>query len=176
MPAATLRILAGICPLLIAAACDREPETRTLLDAAEIYAAHETVFESIRGAYPGPYEDFTRIPRRNPAEETRQTRQFIKALRKNIPVEYVDFFPIGDGHGDELDVVLNRYSDGDDWRTISVIYFSEPMAFSDTSPNVRMFETCDERAVEWLESGQRETPYAAFCKINDSWRAYQRVD
>lgn len=175
MPANAFRILAGICPLLFAA-CSEEPETRTLLDAADIYAAHEMVFESIRGAYPGPYEDFTRIPRRDPAAETRQSREFIKALRKNIPVDYVDFFPISDGHGDELDVVLNRYSEGGRWHTVSVIYFSEPMAFSDSSPNVRMFETCDARAIEWLESGRRETPYAAFCKINDSWQAYQRVD
>ncbi len=175
MPARAYRVLAGLS-LALAAACGEKPEARTLLDAAEIYAEHEMLFESIRGAYPGPYETFTRIPPRDPADETRESREFMKALEKSIPVDYVDFFPIGEDMGDELDVVLNRYGEGDEWRTISIIYFSAPMDFVDSHPNVRMFETCDQRALDWLEGAHEPGPYAAFCRINESWHAYQRVD
>lgn len=168
--------LAGLCSGLFAAACNGEPETRNLLDAAEIYADHETVFESIRGAHPGPYKDFSRLPPRNPAEETKEGRGFVKALRKQIPVEYLDFFPIGDTGGDELDVVLKRFSHGDQWHTVSVIYFSSPLVLSKEYPNIRLFETCDERSLKWLNSKHDPGPYAVFCRLNESWYAYQRVD
>lgn len=169
--------LAGFCAALSAAGCGGEKGARTLLDAAETYAAHEAVFESIRGAYPGPYGGFTRIPARDPAAATAEDKAFLNALRKNFPVEHIDLFPIGGaGGGDEIDVVLNGYNAGDEWRTISVVYFSAPLVFDDTLPDVKFFKSCGAEALGWLEAGQRETPYSAFCRINGAWHAYQRVD
>ena len=172
----TLRAAVGAVSLLLAASCGGETKPQTLLDAAGVYAANEVVFESIRGAYPGPYADFNRIPARDPAAETPEGKSFIKALRKNIPVDYVDFFPIGDTGGDELDVVLNRYNEGDKWMTVSVIYFSSPLTLSDEYPNMRLFEHCDGRALDWISGRHMSGPYAVFCRLNESWYAYQRVD
>lgn len=168
--------LAGIY-LGFLAACGGGEKPRTVLDAAALYAAHSAVFDSIRGAYPGPYREFTRLPARDPAAETQDAKAFIKALRRTVPIDYVDFFPLGEGLGDELDVVLNRYADGDAYHTISLIYFSTPMTLSEDAPNMRMFETCDARALDWLENATHDPgPVAVFCRLNEDWSAYQRVD
>lgn len=170
------RLLAATGAVLLAAGCGGQRDARTLVDAAEIYAANEAVLESIRGVYPGPYEDFMRIPPRDPAAETPEAKAFLKALRKHFPVEYIDLFPIGGaGGGDEINVVLNRYSAGDEWRTVSLIYFSKPMTLSGAHADMRMFETCGEKALDWL-SETSAPGRAAFCRINDNWQAYQRVD
>jgi hypothetical protein len=175
MPARPFHLLTGLCAALLAGCGGDAP--RGLADAAAVYRANEAVFESIRGAHPGPYREFFRIPARDPAEARSQQNSFIKSLRRRIPVEYIDFFPIGgEGSGDEFDVVLNRYTEGDEWRTISVVYFSAPLTLDDNLPDVRLFDECGAKAAAWLQDGARQTPYAAFCRLNESWYAYQRVD
>lgn len=170
-----LRALTACAASLLAAGCGAGDAPRTLLDAAEIYAANEAVLESIPAAYPGPYDDFTRIPARDPGAATANDAAFLKALRKNFPVEHIDLFPIGgEGAGDEINVVLNRYGAGDEWRTVSLVYFSTPMTLNEHQ-DMRMFETCDEEALDWL-TGTKEPGRAAFCRINDNWQAYQRID
>ncbi len=171
-----IETLAGALAALAAGACDNPEKPDTLLDAAAIYAENAKLLDSIHRTYPGPYRDFSRLPPRDPADETSRGKEFIKALRREIPLDYIDFFPIEDTGGDEIDVVLRRYSTGNQWRTISLIYFSSALELADGNPNLRLFHKCDERALDWLAKDHLPGPYAAFCKINHRWYAYERVD
>ena len=175
-PTRFIRGLAVVCAALLAAACGGEGKPRSLLDAAAIYGQDEAVFESIRGAYPGPDRDFTRVPPRDPAEDTADKRAFIKTLRKRIPLDYIDFFPIGDTGGDELNIILNRFSQGDNWHTVSVVFFSSPLVLSDEFPYLKLFERCSDDAVRWLDAYAEKGTRAVFCRLNSNWYAYQQVD
>ncbi len=166
---------AAIAAALLAA-CGREAPGHTLLDAAALYDANEGLFQSVRAAYPGPYESFTRIPARNPADADRMDEDFLTFLRESIPVEFIDFFPIGDTGKDEIDVVLWRYRSGDHWNTVSLIYFSEPMIFANAAENMRAFDECGEAAFHWLEENKTARDVSAFCRINDHWQAFQRIE
>lgn len=160
-------VIAAFC-----ASCGPARDPFTILDAAAIYEADRAVFTSIRTVYPGPYQDFTRIPSRDPEEETAFDRDFFSQLQDQIPVEFVDFFPIGDTGADEINVVLKRYQRGDTWNTVSLIYFGMELTLSDEHGDMRMFETCDEETLAWLETPS----HAAFCRLNANWYAFQRVE
>ncbi|MEZ5893566.1 MAG: hypothetical protein R3C58_10575 [Parvularculaceae bacterium] len=171
------RFCAGFCALALAACNGGEAEDgHDILDAAEIFANHQGTLATIRAAYPGPYTDFERIPARNPADDDAMDRAFLKILREEMPVEFIDFFPIGDSGKDEIDVVLWRELDGDRWRTVSLIWFGMPMTLAeDRAGGMRAFETCGPEVKAWL-AGHDGEPVAAFCKLNDHWQAYQRVE
>ncbi len=177
---AVSRLFFTFCALLFAASCGRGPETRTLIDAAALYSENRAVFESIRAAYPGPFADFARVPARDPADENEMDRDFLNHVRGQIPVDFIDFYPIGDTAGDwggdEIDVVIRRYGTGDNWITLSLVYFSVPLTLSDENPSVRLFDACDETALGWLESRSRSEGRTAFCRINPNWYAHQRVE
>ncbi len=174
------RLVFVIGAALFIAACDRGPSTRTILDAAGLYSENAAVFETIRAAYPGPFTDFARVPARNPADETDHDKDLLKHLRGQIPIEFIDFYPIGDSDGgwggDEIDVVLNRFGTGDKWVTISLVYFSVPLTLSDDDPNVRFFKTCEQGVADWVGDKSASQSRTAFCQINPNWYAHQRVE
>ncbi|MFC2951236.1 hypothetical protein ACFOOP_04810 [Marinicaulis aureus] len=169
-----VRAVAAFGAVLFAAGCGDETPKPTILDAAAIYADHEGLLRSVRAAYPGPYEDFVRIPSRDPTKADPMDADFLKFLREEIPVEFIDFFPIGDSGKDELDVVLWRYQSGNHWNTVSLVYFSMAMTFAEGEENMRAFDRCDDEALNWLQS--QNQPASAFCHINDHWLAYQKVE
>ncbi|WP_428407249.1 hypothetical protein [Hyphococcus sp.] len=168
--------VAAIAAALLAAACGRDAPGHTLLDAASLYDANEGLLQSVRAAYPGPYQDFTRIPARDPAKADPMDADFLEFLRADIPVEFIDFFPIGDTGKDEIDVVLWRYQSGDHWNTVSLVYFSEPMIFAQAAENMRAFDECGDAAFHWLEENKGAGDVSAFCRINDHWQAFQRIE
>ncbi len=176
MAGLSIRLYPALIASLALSGCGPQTSSRTLLDAAALYQENQAVFASIRAAYPGPYEDFARIPARDPADDTGLDRDFLQSLRENFPVERIDFFPIGDTGADEIDVVLERYQAGDQWRTISLIYFSTPLTLSKKDPAMRLFETCDEASLDWLEARPEGEDSAVFCRLNANWYAYQRVE
>lgn len=170
------RLAAGLCGFIFAVSCSAETETFGIVDAAELYESNRAVFSSIRAAYPGPYQEFTRIPSRNPADDDEIDREFLKILRKQFSVEFIDFFPIGDTGADEINVVLKRYQAGNHWNTVSLVYFGMAMTLADNHQNMRMFETCDQRASTWLEANKGDGMAAAFCRLSPSWYAYQKIE
>ncbi len=176
MTLSPLRFLTGLCAALAAASCSGGAQPRSILDAAAIYAANEAVFASIRAAYPGPYDDFVRIPARDPADDEPMDRAFLSILREDIPVAFIDFFPIGNTGADEINVVLWREQAGDKWRTTSLIYFGMALTLSRDHDNMRAFDTCDQSSIDWLEANSEDGDAAVFCKVSPSWYAYQRVE
>ncbi len=145
----------------------------TLLDAAETYNQNPAIFAYIRDAYPGPFEDFTRIPARNPADETREDKDFIKEIRGNFDVEFIDFFPPGANNTNEINVITKRYDTDDGWITISLVYLDTPMSGPQEGSNIGLYETCDERSVEWFDKDHAEGPVAVFCRLDEKWYAFQ---
>lgn len=170
LPAAALSIA------LLAAACEESTSAPDIVDAAALFEANEGVFLSVRAAYPGPYQDFWRIPARNPAHATKVDKAFLDYLRQEFPVEFIDFFPIGNSGEDEIDVVLWRYEANNQWNTVSLVYFSEAMTFAEGPESVRSFDACGDDVRTWLKSREGNSGVAAFCQINEHWRAYQRID
>lgn len=159
------------CLSLSACGAGDEPD---ILDAAAIYVANPEVFASIRTAYPGPFQDFNRVPARDPSLETDEEKRFIKELRKTIPLEFIDFFPVGDTGADEIDVVLKRYGVNTNFTTVSVIYMGVELP-ARTDGNKALFDSCDERAIEWFERDHAEGTVTALCRITENWYAYQKV-
>ena len=151
---------------LLLGACGKSAPGPTLLDAASIYGAHESLFQSIRAAYPGPYEDFSRIPARDPEDTNRMDQDFLTFLREDLPIEFIDFFPIADTGKDEINVVLWRYQSGDHWNTVSLIYFSMPMTLAEGAENMRAFDECNTEALAWLEENKNTADVSAFCRIS----------
>ena len=175
MVARTIKLLTGFCCLALAGCSKSAPEPN-ILDAAFVYDSNRAVLASIRAAYPGPFTDFERIPARNPADDNPMDRDFLKTLREDIPVEFIDFFPIGETGKDEIDVVLWRYQAKGHWNTVNLIYFSMAMTLSDEHDHMRAFDACDERAVDWLKEKSAEGPASVFCRLDDHWQAFQRVE
>lgn len=167
---------AALGAALFLSACGKAELQPTLLDAAALFNENEGLFQSIRAAYPGPYEDFTRIPARNPADASKLDTDLLEVLRNDVPVEFIDFFPIGDTGKDEIDVVLWRYQSGDHWNTISLIYFSMPMTLADGLENMSAFDECGEDALRWLEENKQAGDISAFCRIDSHWQAFQRIE
>lgn len=168
-----LHLFAGLLAGFLAiASCGGERQDFTILDAAAIYEADKAVLASIRAAYPGPYQDFVRIPARNPADRTPMDTDFLASLREQIPLEFIDFFPIGDTGADEINVVLKRYQTGDSWNTVSLIYFGMDLTLGAEHDDMAMFESCDQTALDWL----RNRTGAAFCRLSSSWYAFQKVE
>ena len=166
---------AGFCCLALAACGKGDPQPN-ILDAAAVFEANKAVLGSIRAAYPGPYSEFDRMPARDPADDNDMDRAFLSVLREDIPVEFIDFFPIGDTGKDEIDVVLWRYQSGDNWNTVNLIYFSTPMTLSGEHQHMRAFDICDESAVAWLQEKSTEGSASVFCRLDDHWQAFQRVE
>lgn len=161
----------------LATACAEQTSSPDIVDAAALFEANEGAILSVRAAYPGPYLDFRRIPARNPADATKVDKAFLDYLRQEFPVEFIDFFPIGDTGEDEINVVLWRYeAKNNQWNTVSLIYFSEAMTFAEGPESVRSFDACDDDVRTWLKSREGETGVAAVCQINEHWRAYQRIE
>ena len=147
-----------------------------ILDAAALFEANPEAFVSIRKNYPGPFNGFVRIPARNPADETPEAERFIKSLREKIPVEFVDFFPLGDTGKDEIDVIIKRYSSNTGMMSIGLIFSELPLSSPDKGQNMMYYDRCDQRSLAWIESGRDEGSVTALCRINNYWYAYQRVD
>ncbi len=161
---------------LLATACGNSTSAPDIVDAAALFEANEGALLSVRAAYPGPYLDFRRLPARNPADATKVDKAFLDYLRQEFPLEFIDFFPIGVTGEDEINVVLWRYEANNQWNTVSLVYFSEPMTFAEGPESVRSFDTCDDEVRAWLKSHDSDTDTAAFCQINEHWRAYQRIE
>lgn len=150
-------------------------EDMNILDAAAIYEANQPVIETIREDFPGPYADFVRVPARDPAKETVRGQVLLARLRQSFPVEFVDFFPIGNTGQDEINVVLKRYGGGDRWTVVSLVYAGRPIQVSSENPDIKLFDACDARAARWFEEDHGDRDVAAFCRINENWYAYQKV-
>ncbi len=168
-------ISAALSSALLTIGCDTGDTGRNILDAAAIYEANPQAFATIRQSYPGPYRDFVRVPARNPANATREGALFIKQLRKDFPVEFVDFFPLAGAGKDEIDVVIERYGANTSWTVISLVYSELQLTPANDGSNVALFDKCDERSLEWLEAHHGTEPISVSCRINDYWYAYQSV-
>ncbi len=168
-------LLAALSGALLAAGCSSEGDGPNILDAAAIYEANPDAFASIRSRYPGPFREFTRVPARDPAKEIRKDKLFLKRLRENFPVEFIDFLPLADTGKDEIDVVIKRYGMDARWTVVSLVYSEIPLPPPDEGSNAALFDTCDERALEWFEKDHDTGAVSAFCQINEYWYAYQSV-
>ncbi len=166
---------AALGAALFLGACGKSASGPDLVDAAALYAANKGLFQSIRAAYPGPYYEFTRIPARDPADATKSDKAFLSSIRNDLPVEFIDFFPIGNSGQDEIDVVLWRYETKGQWNTVSLVYFSEPMTFAAERQSVYGFESCGDEVRNWLNNHDGDGAASVFCRIDDNWHAYQQV-
>lgn len=167
---------ACFCALILAAcAGDQTPKTN-ILDAAAIYEANADVFADLRTRYPGPFEGFTRLPDRDPAKVTPQMENYLAALRQRIPLEYIDFFPLGNSGKDEIDVILHRYGMDTDWTVVSLVYSGIPLPPAEDGKGIRIFDRCDGRSMEWLQAARDTDAVAAFCRLDEFWYAYQRIE
>ncbi|MHA7872890.1 MAG: hypothetical protein ACX939_11115 [Hyphococcus sp.] len=171
----SLTSLSVISLATLAAGCGDGDDDLTILDAADIYRSNQAVFASIRIAYPGPYTEFTRLPARDPAKQTRGEALFLKSLRESFPVEFVDFLPLSEAGKDEIDVVLTRYGLNADYTMVSIVYSDIALAAPASDPNAAVFEACDARALDWFDKDRGESPVSVFCRLDDNWYAYQRV-
>ncbi len=151
-------------------------DSMTILDAAALFDANQETFLSIRENYPGPFNEFVRIPARNPAKETPEAKRFIKNLREKIPVEFIDFFPLGATGKDEIDVIIKRYSGNTGMTSIGLIYSELPLSSPDQGSNMMLYDRCDQRSLAWIDSGHDKGSVTAVCRINNYWYAYQRAD
>ena len=171
-----LSALAVIMTAFFAVGCGGSEKNFNILDAAHIYAVHSETFSSIRKHYPGPYREFVRIPSRDPSKVTDRNKEFLAALREKFDVEYIDFFPLGETGNDEVDVILSRRLLTDRRNTISLIYVDAPIPEPSIPNGVAVFDACDERSTTWLEQNTAEEPGSVFCRINQFWYAFQRID
>lgn len=181
MASRTFTALFSITALALSAGCDGIGEISstkmTILDAAEVYVANQEAFASIRSAYPGPFHGFARAPARNPADQTREEDVFLKGLRQQFPVEYIDFFPLADTGKDEIDVVLTRYGANARWTLVSLVYSEVPLPQPpDEQTDLAVFGECEPQVLGWLEFQSKKGRAAAFCRINQYWYAYQRIE
>ncbi|NNL88753.1 MAG: hypothetical protein HKP25_06755 [Marinicaulis sp.] len=160
---------------LMLVACDSKKIKPNLLDAADIYNAHPEAFAEIVLSRPKPLLEFTRIPARDPMLETTQNTKLIARLRKNFPIEHIDFYPRSRSGRDEIDVVIKRYGQNTEWTVVSVIYLSKPLSPPSEGSNMELFDKCDHRSVDWLEKNKKKGPALVFCQINSEWYAYQKI-
>ena len=151
-------------------------EKMTVLDAAAAYEANRELIHSIRGFYPGPFDGFFRVPDRNPAKQTTENKAFIEKLRQQFPVEYIDFFPMGDTKRDEIDVVLTKYGANTNWSLVSLVYVGVPLPQPEEGSNMAVYDTCDQRATEWLADNSGPKRVEVFCQLSENWYAYQRFE
>ena len=162
--------------LCLAAGCADEQNGLTILDAAEIYRANAQTFAAAQKTYQYRFDEFTRIPARDPTKANHDDDAFLRSLRALFPVEFVDFFPADPTGRDEIDFILTRYGVDARYTVVSIVYSGRPLPPPSEGQNIGIFETCDERAVEWLNGSHGEGPVAAFCEVASNWYAYQRMD
>lgn len=167
----TFAVLAEIIAL---SACAGEGDF-DILDAATVYDANQQKLDVIREYYPGPYNDFMRVPARDPAKETRKGRELIGRLRQSMPVEFIDFFPMGDTGKDEINVMLKRYGGNARWTVVSLVYSEVPLPPPTPGAGIALFDGCDARAREWFAMDRGGAGVSAFCRLNERWYAYQKV-
>lgn len=160
---------------LLLGACSTQDDQPDILDAAALYTTHPDAFVELLLTYPRPFTEFTRIPARNAANETAANTRFLKRLRETMPVEYIDFFPRSDGGRDEINVMVKRYIAQDDWINVSLIYLSKPLSAPGEGENKALFDTCDQRSLQWLSERAGPDPATAICKVSENWYAAQRV-
>ncbi|GJL96036.1 MAG: hypothetical protein DHS20C05_24410 [Hyphococcus sp.] len=175
-PRLPLAVIATLIAALLTVSCGEK--NLTILDAAALYEAQPEVFTSVRDRYPGPFSDFSRVPHRDPSKETRHEKEFLKELRQNIPVEFIDFFPMGETGRDEIDIIIKRYGlNNSDWTEVKIVYVGIPLPQPEEGTGLAVFNACDARALEWFEQEHEAalTRISAFCRINDYWYAYQSV-
>lgn len=167
--------LAIIILLLCVSACSGG-NNPNILDAAATYKDNTGAFADILASYPGPYKDFTRIPARDPAKETPADNRFLKQLRKTFPVEFIDFFPRSGAGRDEVNVVIKRYGMNTRWTIVSLVYLSEPLAQPEAGSNMTLFDDCDTRSLDWIETHKTNGSISVFCRIDRNWYAFQQVE
>ena len=169
------------CSVLIAGmhmglgACSLEGSRPTILDAAAIYRAQPELFAEILDAQRGRLSEFTRIPARDPAKETAANKALLKRLRKDMPVEFIDFFPRSASGRDEVSVVIKRYGITADWTVVGVVYMSIPLSAPQGQSNDRLFDNCDSRVLEWTDEKSKSGSVSVFCRLNTNWYAFQKV-
>ena len=161
--------------LLFVSACEAGGKNPNILDAAAIYQNNTGAFADILSSYPGPHRDFTRIPARDPAKETPADKNFLKQLRKDFPVEFIDFFPRSGAGTDEVTVVIKRYGMNTRWTVVSLTYFSQPLAQPDAGSNIALFDDCDGRSLDFLEARKESGSVSVFCRVDRNWYAFQQV-
>ena len=177
----SLSVLVALSAMFSASGCggglgEVGNEKLTVLDAAAAYEANQELIHSIRGFYPGPFEEFFRVPNRNPSKQTRENKAFIEKLRQQFPVEYIDFFPMGDTKRDEIDVVLTKYGANTNWSLVSLVYVGVPLPQPEEGSNMAVFDACDQRATAWLEENSGPKRVEVFCQLSEKWYAYQRFE
>ncbi len=162
--------------LSLAACGEREPEM-TLLDAASLFRAHGTDLGAIEQAYPGPYLGFFRVPARLDEDQKPGDETLMKTVRAHFPVEFIDFFPLGDTGKDEVNVILKRFSGEYGWTIISLVYSEIPLPEPEGEENkgMAMYDSCDSRAVQWISRKPTSGSYSVFCRLSDKWYAFQSV-
>ncbi len=163
------------CFCLVLSACSFGDNEKTILDAAALFEQKSESFELIRDTYSGPFLAFKRVPDRDPSAVTKEEEAFIRNLRRQVPVEYIDLFPFGRTGKDEIDVILWRYGMDDRWTVVSLIYTEASLPATEEDAVVGSFDNCDIRTLEWIEERKPKGPVAAFCRLNANWYAFQSV-
>ena len=171
----TVRLVALATLAFSISACSGEEEGPNILDAAMIYNDNKEAFAEVILTYPGPFFDFTRIPSRDPSNLLSGEKKFLKRLREKIPVEFIDFFPRSQSGLREVDVVIKRYGINSVYTVVSVVYFSEPLGTPKEGSNIMLYESCDDRSLEWIEAQKDKGSVTVFCKLNSNWYAMQKV-
>jgi|GEM_PF-1558061 len=177
----SLAILSSVGAMALSSGCggglgDFGGGEMTILDAAAIYESNQDIIMSIRGLYPGPFEGFFRVPNRDPTKQTRENKAFVKQLRQHFPLEYIDFFPMGDTKRDEIDVVLTKFGANTRWSLVSLVYTGIPLPQPEEGANMAVFDACDQRSIEWLDLNTGRKRAEVFCQLNENWYAYQRFE
>ncbi|WP_193368488.1 hypothetical protein [Pelagibius marinus] len=150
-------------------------QQRDILDAARLYGENQQVFEGIRKHYPGSFTEVRRIPEFDEAATRPENTAFLEKLRRSVPVEIVILTTLFRDGSDVIKVIIETYGLAVSGGVVGLVYFEHFVRGEVVEKGVEVFDSCDERALGWLETA-RERGYAdVYCRINDHWYAYQSI-
>ncbi|MEM9422223.1 MAG: hypothetical protein AAF986_06945 [Pseudomonadota bacterium] len=171
-----MRFLSFVASLALGmTACGPAKPEMNLLDAADLFRAHGVDLIAIEQSFPGPYSGFFRIPARSEEQIQEGEEALIQQVRRNLPVEFIDFFPLGDTGKDEVNVILKRFSGKNGWTIISLVYSEIPLPPPEDKDIMAVYDKCDQRAADWVNRQPNGKTITAFCRLSDKWYAYQSV-
>jgi hypothetical protein len=161
--------------LLLLGACDLLFPQIEILVAARTFEENQEAFERIRERFSGPLTEHRRIPAFDKADDRPEDMEFLAELQQSIPVESINLGPFGKGGPDSIRVVVGTSGISVSGSLVAVVFFENFERERIVQRGVEVFDTCDDRALEWLETA-REIGFAnVYCRLNDNWYAYQSI-